>query len=493
MWVWQSPKAKEWGLELRGPIVVYRTQRGKGVMDRIGSHRKFCRILATFSNFVAIILMAVMILIMAVAIKGIPLRIKGGTGTALFTGFSLNYTEFLIFGVLALIVAMIIHEFAHGIQSRANDVRVEASGLMYAVVPLGAFVEMNEEDSNNATLKEKMSIYSAGISINFIVAAISFVLLAMLMLAPLSNTDGVNDDSVGLYSVSDGSPAYLAGLSPGSVIISIDGEEVYIESGITNQIFQNGNVLGGKKYTVEYLTPEGSVTESIWLGVYVESVVKENPAELYGLPKNSLLIEIDGVSITGPDSFSDFLASTSPNQEVEVRYVDVASESEGTVDIKLGSNGDIGFMGVRTSYSGMILTTPGFILGKASNPIYGETAAYGMLHSALQYPFLSMEGFSPVPDVFHWWFDAPGGNVFWMFGAMIYWMFWVNLLLGITNALPLIPFDGGYLFRGWVTQLLEKMRYKTEEIREKVAKNISSAVSGFMAFLLILIVFAVVF
>lgn len=495
MWVWQSPKAKELGFQLRGPIVVYRTQRGKKAMERIGSYRKLCKIFAIFSNAVSVILMGVMVLFMATAVRGIPLRIKGVTSGVSLSSFGIDYGEFLIFGVFALIVAMVLHEFAHGVQSKSNGVRVESSGLMYAVVPLGAFVEMNEEDADKATLKEKMSIYSAGISINFIIATISFILLAMMMLAPLGNAAGINDDDVGIYATTTGSPADLIGLSTGSVILKIDGNDVYIDGNVSNEIYRDGNVLGGGIYEIEFLTPKGAVKENMWLGVYVESVVEDGAAQIAGLPEKFLIMSIDGEAITGPTSFSEFLKTTSPGDTIKVTYADVVT---GIIqydrEITLHANGDIGYMGVRTTYSGIVsMTTPGFVMGKASNPIYGETTVFGMLNSALKYPFLSMEGFSPVPKEFRWWYEAPGGSVFWTFGVMIYWMFWVNLLLGITNALPLLPFDGGFLFRGWVMQALEKMDYKTEEIREEVADNISRAVSGFMGFLLILIIFAAIF
>lgn len=495
MWVWQSPKAKEWGLELRGPIVVYKTQRGKKAMERIGSHRKLCRAMATFSNFVAVILMGVMILLMAAAVRGIPLRIKGEASVVSVTSLGLNVPQFLIFGVLALIVAMIIHEFAHGVQSKSNGVRVESSGLMYAVVPLGAFVEMNEEDSKKATLKERMSIYSAGISINFIVAMISFAIFAMLMLAPLGNVNGVSDDSVGIYSISGSSPNSDI-LSAGNIILTIDGEEINAEEGISDGIFRGGEGLAGGKYDITYMIPDGTEkTGEAWFGIYIEDVVPESPASMGGLPKYSILKSIDGTEITGMDSFKGFLADTLPNQEITVTYFDTESEgTEKNVIIKLGGKeGDIGYMGVYSSYSGMMFTTPEFVLGKATNPIYGESSSYGIMNSLLKYPFQSMEGFSPIPTDFQWWFEAPGGGIFWIFGALLYWMFWVNLLLGITNALPLMPFDGGHLFKGWITQILDKMKYKDEKAREEVAKNITGAVSGLMGFLLLLIVFAMIF
>ncbi len=490
LWVWQSPKAKELGLELRGPIVVYKTQRGKNAMDRIGSHRKFCRILASFSNIVAIILMGVMMVFLIMSVVGIPSKILGTTGTVSITGLGMNYIQFIIFGVIALFVSMIIHEFAHGTQSRANDVRVESSGLMYAVVPLGAFVEMNEEDSDKATLKQKMSIYSAGISANFIVAVISFLVFSVLLLAPLSNVDGVEDNSAGVYSLVNGSPAQLAGLSVGSVILTIDGEEVCLDENISGKIISDGAV-GGGIFTVEYKTPNGTASKEMWLGVYVSGTVSGSPAQLAGLPKDSIIQTINGKSITDLASFYDVLGDLSTGDKIEMTYTDLSKNTADEIEFNLGNNNGKAYMGVYLTYSGMQMVTPGHVLGVASNPMYNTTTISGALSSALTYPFRGMEGYSPVPEEFQWWFDAPGGNLFWGGAVLMYWMFWVNLLLGITNALPLIPFDGGYLFRGWVTQLLEKIRYKDEKAREEAAKNIASAVSGVMAFLLILIVFVV--
>lgn len=496
MWVWQSPKAKELGLELRGPIVMYKTQRGKKAMERIGSHRRFCRILASFSNIVAIVLMGVMIFFMVLSIRGIPLKIQGAATTVSMFSMGMNYTQFIIFGVIGLIVAMVLHEFAHGVQSRANDVRVESSGLMYAVVPLGAFVEMNEEDSKKATLKQKMSIYSAGISINFIVAAISFVLLSMLLLAPLGNVEGVEDDSIGVHSLVNGSPAHIAGMTMGTIIMTIDGEDVYLDGNTPGGILLDDRVTpgrGGEKYWVEYKTPNGTVFEKeVWMGVYISGLDPNSPAASSDLLKNSIITSINGSSITDLASFYGVLDTLSPSETVDLEFVDLSNDSITlSTQFELGNRDGKAYMGVYLSYSGMQLITPGFVLGKATNPIYGQTTISGALFAALNYPFQSMEGFSPIPEEFQWWFDAPGGGIFWIFAVMIYWMFWVNLLLGITNALPLIPFDGGYLFKGWVTQLLERINYKDEDTREEIAKNVTNAVSGFMGFLLILIVFAV--
>lgn len=494
LWVLRSPKAKELNLSLRGLIVVYTTQRGKGAMDRVGSYRRFCSGLAVFSKVVSAVLMLIMVFLMLVAAYNIPSVIKGSTASAVGTGgFELNMVHFLVFGVIALIIAMVIHEFAHGVQSRANDVRVEQSGLMYAVVPLGAFVEMNKEDSDKASLKSRMSIYSAGVASNFIVAVIAFVVLAGLMLAPLGNASDIHDDSAGVYAVSSN---FGSVIPVGAVITHVDGDEVYIMDSGSDKILTIDSKYSNDKYTIKYLTRDGEGTiDDFRLGLYVDFVAKNSPAHVAGMVSNSIItnIQVNGedTKMFGIESFRDFIAGSSPGDEATISYFDDKNEGK-TATVTLGQNGVVGYIGVGVNYSGMSFIAPKDVIGTAMNPIYGQTTVIGGVLSMISYPFISLSGFSPMPEAFQWWFDAPGGEIFWLLAAFIYWMFWVNFLLGVTNALPAIPFDGGFLFKGWVTQLLNKISYRDQETREKIADNVTRAVSGFMLFLLALIIFVII-
>lgn len=496
-WVWRSPKAKELGISLRGPVVVYKTQRGQATMERIGSHRKFCRVMALISNAISVVLMAAMVFLMAVAVINIP-NVLTGTSTVSFSYIGINYTHFIIFGIIALIIGMVIHEFAHGVQSRANNIRVESSGLMYAVVPLGAFVEMNQEDSEKASLKEKMSIYSAGISINFITAIITFLVFALLMLAPLGNVNGIEDDGAGVYAVA---PNIDLEIPAGSIITEIDGTTVSLIKFGSEFILSSDNEHFNDKRTVTYLTKDGPKdANDVWLGLYVNAVVNGSPAKSGGLPKDVIVTKIENIDdssktrdIYGIQSFREFINASQPNDKVKIEYLKTDGSGAGTTsEFILTENGDVGYLGVNVSYGGMVFLTPEYIMGTAINPIYGQTTITGGILNTLNYPFISMNGFSPIPEHCQWWFDAPGGEAFWLLASLIYWIFWINLLLGITNALPAIPFDGGFLFKGWITQFLNKLDYKDQEARDKIANNVTNAVSGFMIFLLILIVVAVI-
>jgi membrane-associated protease RseP (regulator of RpoE activity) len=357
---------------------------------------------------------------------------------------------------------------------------------------------MNEEDTKKASLRQKMSIYSAGISINFITAIIAFVVFALLMLAPLGNVDGVRDDGVGVYVVTSNSPAYIAGVPAGAVITEIDDVEVTLTEYGSEFILSDEDIYSNTTHKVTYLTGDGiEYSKNILLGLYVNAVINGSPADLGGLPNDVTITEITNTDttittpITGLKSFRDYISESRPGDVVTISYIENGVDAT-TGSTTLTANGDVGYIGVNISYSGMIFITPEYIMGTAINPMYGQTTLTGSIVNSLSYPFMSMSGFSPIPEHCQWWFDAPGGEIFWMLAALIYWMFWINLLLGITNALPAIPFDGGFLFKGWVTQLLNKLDYKDQETRDKMADNVTNAVSGFMLFLLILVVLAVI-
>ncbi|HET6398320.1 MAG TPA: site-2 protease family protein, partial [Candidatus Thermoplasmatota archaeon] len=77
-------------------------------------------------------------------------------------------------------------------------------------------------------------------------------------------------------------------------------------------------------------------------------------------------------------------------------------------------------------------------------------------------PFCEMAGFLtlialPVGEVrgapylstyFPMFLETPfDGDVFWPLVTLAFWMFWINLMVGLTNILPMLPLDGGHIFR----------------------------------------------
>ncbi|HKV90420.1 MAG TPA: site-2 protease family protein, partial [Thermoplasmata archaeon] len=51
-----------------------------------------------------------------------------------------------------------------------------------------------------------------------------------------------------------------------------------------------------------------------------------------------------------------------------------------------------------------------------------------------------------------------GTGGFWILANVLYWLSWMNLLLGLSNALPLFPLDGGLIFRDFVGALTARLK-----------------------------------
>ena len=212
IWTYKSPKAKEHGFEIYGPAIKINTSFGIKTMDRFCRYKRFWNAYGVFSQIVSVILMATMIFLMAMAVYQLPQTLKsGGIGVEYALALpGLNPIMPFWFTLLALIIALILHEMAHGLQARANGIGVVHTGLLYGVVPLGAFVEPDDQQAKKASRKARLHLYSAGIVTNFVIGAVSFLLFSVVLLGGLSSPyDNDNVHMAGVYSNvdSEGIPA----------------------------------------------------------------------------------------------------------------------------------------------------------------------------------------------------------------------------------------------------------------------------------------------
>ena len=509
VWVWRNPeKAERYHLCKYGPCIMIRTQLGMKTMDRLAKYPRFWSAFGFFSKAVSAVLFFLMMYMLIVALMAVPSRLASGSSIGIEYALAIpgfNPILPLSYGIVALLFAMVVHELGHGIQARANGARVDSSGLLYGVVPLGAFVEPNEEDMSKKPRKAQMDMYTAGISVNTVFAIVAIVLLAGCCGA--LHTD--HPDDAGVYRVDADSPALIAGIPASALIIgfSEDGENftdaVTSVNGKQVSVDTADGLEPTKLYFIKYIYKgEVKYTEkAVQMGVFIRTLSTDAPAISSGIETKTFLYgfrytDSDGneqtVKIHSTQGFLDAMAAFSPGQQVTVLTVPITDDVTGLVPdehaLTLSSRNGVAFIGMSVTTGGMTFTTPRITLDGAANPFYGATGAYSYVTSFFSYISGPFNGADPIPDDLKWWYDAPMGDVFWMLLSLLYWIFWLDILLAISNALPAYPFDGGFIFAGAVNWLGEKLGIKDEERRKKITDNVSGCVSNVVLFMFLIVI-----
>ena len=125
-------------------------------------------------------------------------------------------------------------------------------------------------------------------------------------------------------------------------------------------------------------------------------------------------------------------------------------------------------------FMGIAVVNPEVVTDSLANP--GSSAG-----SMLQYITSTFPKLQPFPEHFTALF-APTGivgiipdSLFWILANSFYWIFWLNLMVGLTNALPAVPLDGGFIFADGVTGMLDKVRSSmTEQEKKKLLTDLVS-------------------
>jgi len=144
---------------------------------------------------------------------------RGGNVGVTFPGYDLFIPWW--YALIALFITLVCHEGAHGVLVRVAKVRLKSTGILsFLSVPIGAFVEPDEEELNNKTSVDRMRVYTVGSFANLVVGVVS----AGLILVLLSVFSGlVYSDGMRVVGFMDGYPAKDV-LSEGAVVYSVNGK-----------------------------------------------------------------------------------------------------------------------------------------------------------------------------------------------------------------------------------------------------------------------------
>ncbi|RME30727.1 hypothetical protein D6789_04780 [Candidatus Woesearchaeota archaeon] len=147
----------------------------------------------------------------------------------------------LVTGWLALFIVIVIHEFSHGVVSKAHKVKVKSSGLMVFGPIGGAFVEPDEEQLKKAPDKVQLSLFAAGPYSN-ILSGMLFALIGSAVLVPLLV---LLSTPVGFSFTSVEAGAAAAGVEPGVIYNSVNGEPALSVNDLLKELkgLQPGDVV----------------------------------------------------------------------------------------------------------------------------------------------------------------------------------------------------------------------------------------------------------
>lgn len=388
-------------LSLAGPILMWRTGRGRNLIERLARPKRFWRAFGDLSIVLVVAAMigtTVLLLWEATLVQSAAVRANPPSPDLLLGLPGINRLIPLGYGVFGLAVAIVLHEFCHGILARAVGVKVRSVGAIFLVVPIGAFVEPDEDEMRALPPRQRSRLYAAGPATNLLLALLFGFLFSTIMMSavtPVHNGVGI----VGFSGPDSG--ALKAGIQPYSIITNVNGTEV--------------------------------------------------------------------------NSYSDFLnamALVRPNTTIEVQTYNVNSGTYSTAPVTLGYDNATGrpLLGIYA----LDVSTDYY------HPLTNPDKFGGVPGAILSYIALPFSGRAPIqdPEISFYQVSGPFAALppalFWVVTNTLYWLFWLNAMLGATNALPAVPLDGGYVFKDGMSTLVTRLRrgIKAED-RDRIVKQVS--------------------
>jgi membrane-associated protease RseP (regulator of RpoE activity) len=418
---------KKYNISFYGPALMWRTEKGIEFLKNRAKHIRFWKIYGNIGIifcFVTMVLMTgLMVWTARIIFDFTPAQrsaLPGPEVALVLPGINpILPLEIIGYVLLGLIIAIVVHEFSHGILALVDKLKVKALGILYLIVPIGAFCEPDDEEVKKAKILPRMRIYAAGPTANFVVVLLSILLFSAVFMPAVQPT---NNGAV-VFMVDADSPAEHIGLHSGVIITSFN--DTTISNG-TNFFVAWNNTRANQSVNISYIYNGVTTTTHVQLlDKYVEYAKRST-------------IYVNNISYNGKGYLG-----------VQSLLRDSVSQEYLTI--------------LKNPFSDF----PRGLLTFYSLPLVGYFAGYNPIVSPFTGSFIITGPLSFIPP-----------SLFWVIINAIYWIFWLNLAVSLFNVLPMVPLDGGFLFNDGIRALIIKLKKGIkEETKENIVKNVSLAIS----------------
>ncbi len=480
---------EKFNLSMMGPILLIRTQRGKRVIAKIARLKRFWKWFANIGLGLTFLSMFTMFGILILSTIGSTMKeVEPVPASDILVIPGVNNLIPLSYGVIALIIGIVVHEFSHGIMALVAKVRVKSMGILMLVVPVGAFVEPNDKELKSTKRIKRMRLYAAGPTMNIMVGLICAMIFSWGMMGSLSPVE----DGVMVYSLSVDYPAEEGGLEVGMLITDLTLYMNITENNTSNDTFkqlsENGELFNSSS---DYDTLDTDLIQR-------KNISNETFTWLVKVDQNASFT-VTHVEVKDYPSFSNGLSGLSNHDRVDIgiyfkgerkTFTNIALEDKYRYTKEEEDKGK-GFLGLGVQ-------DPQKIIETLHRPIASADSAGEMGTNLVTYSILlpmntkMMPFHSPLTDMYkvEGFWSLLGDSTFWFLANTFYYLFWLNILIGIFNTLPSIPLDGGFIFKDTLAAVLKKMGKKiSKKKRDRITSIVSITTALSIGFMILFIIF----
>ncbi|APX97962.1 site-2 protease family protein [Natronorubrum daqingense] len=310
----------------QGPILTFRTKRGRAFLDWLSVPKRFWRAWANLGVGIAVVVMVTMFVVLLFAAISAIMSPEPAEGVQQprnvvpFPGVNdflpLSATPGIVVGLL---VGLVVHEGGHGLLCRVEDMGIKSMGVaMLAIIPFGAFVEPDQESSRDASRGAQTRMFAAGVTNNFAITLLVFALLfgpiaGSIAVAPGAAVGGVAPDS----------PAAGADIEPNERITAVDGEAIDDNDDLIEYFEESDSE------TVE-LELDDDRTVSVDRSVFVTEALEDGPADI---DVGETIVEVEGEPVATEQEFVDAIG----DEEVVTLTVEDAEGETSEREVPIGA------------------------------------------------------------------------------------------------------------------------------------------------------------